>query len=49
MSEFTSRNNEKCETILNEWWCVSLHHIAMRSERLYSMQGRDAAKRIVAL
>ena len=25
--EFTAHNNEKCETILNEWWCVNLHHI----------------------
>ena len=37
--EFTSHNNEKCETILNEGWCVSLHHITMRSVRPYSMKG----------
>ena len=37
--EFTSHHNEKCETILNEWWCESLHHITMRSVRLYSMNG----------
>ena len=30
----TSHNNERCETTLNEWWCVSLHHITMRSVRL---------------
>ena len=37
--DFTSHNNEKCETILNEGWCVTLHHITMRSVRLYSMKG----------
>ena len=37
--EFTSHTNEKCETILNEGWRVSLHHITMRSVRLYSMKG----------
>ena len=37
--EFTSRNNKKCETLLNEWWCVSLHHVTMRSVTLYSMNG----------
>ena len=39
---FTSHHNEKCETILNETilnerWCVTLHHIIMRSVRLHSM------------
>ena len=37
--EFTSHNNERCETILNEGWCENLHHISMRSVRLYSMNG----------
>ena len=23
--KLTSHPDEKCETILNEWWCVSLH------------------------
>ena len=36
---FTSHNNEKCETIFNEGWCVTLHHTTMRSVRLYSMKG----------
>ena len=36
---FTSHHNEKCETILNEGWCVTLHHITMRSVRLHSMKG----------
>ena len=27
--ELTSHQDEKCETILNEWWCESLHHITM--------------------
>ena len=35
--EFTSHNEEKCKTILNEWWCVRFHHITMRSVRLYSI------------
>ena len=34
-----SHNNEKCETILNEWWCVSWHHKTLRSVRLHSMKG----------
>ena len=37
--ELTSHHNEKCETIFNEWWCESWHHITMRSVRLYSMNG----------
>ena len=37
--KFTSHHDEKCETIFNEWWCESLHHITMRSVRLYSMNG----------
>ena len=37
--DFTSHNNEKCETIFNEGWCVTLHHTTMRSVRLYSMKG----------
>ena len=37
--DFTSHHNEKCETTFNEGWCVTLHHITMRSVRLYSMQG----------
>ena len=37
--DFTSHHNEKCETILNEGWCVTLPHITMRSVRLYSMKG----------
>ena len=37
--ELTSHNNEKCETTLNEGWCVSWHHIAMRNVRLHSMKG----------
>ena len=37
--DFTSHHNEKCETIFNEWWCESWHHITMRSVRLYSMNG----------
>ena len=37
--EFTSHHDEKCETILNKWWCESLHHITMRSVGLYSMNG----------
>ena len=37
--EFTSHNNERCETILHEWWCVRLHHITMRSVSLYTMNG----------
>ena len=37
--KFTLHKNEKCETILNEWWCESWHHITMRSVRLYSMNG----------
>ena len=37
--DFTSHHNEKCEAILNEGWCVTLHHITMRSVRLYSMKG----------
>ena len=36
---FRAHHDEKCETILNEWWCGSLHHITMRSVRLYSMNG----------
>ena len=36
---FTSHHNEKCEAILNEGWCVTLHHITMRSVRLHSMHG----------
>ena len=36
---FTSHHNEKCETTFNEGWCVTLHHITMRSVRLYSMKG----------
>ena len=35
--DFTSHNNEKCETIFNEGWCVTLQNITMRSVRLYSM------------
>ena len=38
--ELTSHHNEKRETILNEWWCESLHHITMTSVRLYWMNGR---------
>ena len=34
---FTSHHHKKCETILNEWWCESLHHITMKSVTLYSM------------
>ena len=37
--ELTSHYNEKCETTFNEGWCVTLHHITMRSVRLYSMKG----------
>ena len=37
--DFTSHHSEKCETILNEGWCVTLHHITVRSVRLYSMKG----------
>ena len=37
--ELTSHHDEKCETILNEWWCESWHHIKMRNVRLYSMNG----------
>ena len=37
--DFTSHHNEKCETTFNEGWCVTLHHITMRSVRLYSMKG----------
>ena len=36
---FTSHHNEKCETILNEGWCVTLHHITIRSVTLHSMKG----------
>ena len=39
MWEFTSHNNEKCETIFNEGWCESLHHITIGSVRLYSVKG----------
>ena len=37
--ELTSHLNEKYETTFNEGWCVTLHHITMRSVRLYSMKG----------
>ena len=37
--EFASHHDEKCETVLNEWRCVSWHQITMRSVRLYSMKG----------
>ena len=37
--DFTSHHNEKCETTFNEGWCVTVHHITMRSLRLYSMKG----------
>ena len=37
--EFTSHNDEKCEPILNEWWCVSWHHITLRSARLHLLKG----------
>ena len=44
-NEKQSQNHEKCETMFNEGWCVTLHHITMRSNhrtmrsvRLYSMQ-----------
>ena len=37
--DLTSHNNEKCETIFNEGWCVTLHHTTMRSVRLYSLKG----------
>ena len=36
--ELTSHKNWKCETILNEGWCVALHHIRIRSVRLYSLK-----------
>ena len=36
---FTSNSNEKCETILHEGWCVTLHRTTMRSVRLYSKKG----------
>ena len=37
--DFTSNHNEKCETTVNEGWCVTLHHITMRSVRLQLMKG----------
>ena len=37
--ELTSHQMEKCETVLNEWWCETSHHITMRSVRIYSMNG----------
>ena len=46
--ELTSHHDEKCETILNEWWCESWHHITMRSVRLYSMDGAVWAYTLVA-
>ena len=37
--DFTSQNNWWCVTMLTEGWCVTLHHITIRSVRLYSMKG----------
>ena len=37
--KFTSHKNWTDETILNEGWCETLHHITMKLVRLYSMQG----------
>ena len=37
--DFTSHHTEKCETTFNEGWCVTLHHITLRSVRLHSMKG----------
>ena len=38
--DFTSsHNNETCETTFNEGWCVTVHHITLRSVSLHSMKG----------
>ena len=37
--DFTSHHTEKCETTFNEGWCVTVHHITLRSVRLHSMKG----------
>ena len=36
---FRVTDKKKCETILNEGLCVTVHHITMRSVRLHSMKG----------